>query len=146
MPQVISHFKKVSAIVLLGKNILLFSVHSTGLGFGAALGFMAAFIVTITIVLAGASARARMLKGIQIFMDMINYSAFIHHSHTDLSLLYLGKKRKMFLRKNAAYEVHAFTSRTCSHYIQPPNTPHGTGPPEAMHIPNEKNPVYEEVQ
>lgn len=61
----------------------------------------------------------------------------------------LGNKRKMLLKKNAAYEVHAFTSKRLSRYImqtQPPNTPHGTSQPEVLHISSERNPVYEEVQ
>jgi len=55
-------------------------VRSTGLGFGAAAGFVVTLIVTITIVLAVIFARARVLKGIQIFMHILLF----HHFFTSI--------------------------------------------------------------
>ena len=116
-------------------------MHSTGLGFGAAAGFVAALIVTITIALIVIFARARVLKGIQIFMHMLLF----HQYFTSI----LGQKEKMFLKKNAAYETPTFNSKQLSPYILQtcnPATAQDTSQPKIVHMSSAKNPVYEEMQ
>ena len=115
-------------------------MHPTGLGFGAAAGFVVTLIVTITIVLTVIFARARVLKGIQIFMHMLLHQYFI---------FILGQKEKMFLKKNAAYETPTLNSKQLPPYILQtcnPATAQDTSQPKIVHMSNAKNPVYEEIQ
>jgi len=64
--------------------------------------------------------------------------------------LIAGKKQKLFLNRNRAYEVHAFNSTQLSPHTlqpQPSVTAGGTDKTESVHVPSsEKYPVYEEVK
>lgn len=67
-PQEILHFRKVNTYI--GAHGLLyikFSTFKTGLGFGAAIGFISALIITTATVLTVLFVRARSTKGIQTF-------------------------------------------------------------------------------
>jgi len=116
-------------------------VHSTGLGFGVAASLVVTLIATITIVLTVTFARARVLKGIHIFMHILQF----HQYFTSI----LGQKEKMCLKKNAAYETPTFNSKRLSSYILQtcnPVTAQDTSQPKIVHMSSAKNPVYEEIQ
>jgi len=67
-----SHFTFQEGKHLFNKIYTYLSLFKTGLGFGAAIGFMGTLIMIIATVLAIIFAKARRTKGIQTFKQIVN--------------------------------------------------------------------------